>query len=64
MNYLAKIEQQKAEAKELARLGWKLIPNIEQTGAASIPANRGKWPPKTKYHWTSQTLLVPPSKGN
>lgn len=62
MNWEARIQQQKAEAKELARLGWKLIPNFEQPGAASIPANRGKWPVGTKYHWTSQTLLVPPSK--
>lgn len=64
MNWEARIQQQNAEAKELARLGWKLIPGVDQTAVAAIPVNRGKYPPGTKYHWTSQTLLVPPVRSN
>lgn len=62
MNYLAVIAQHEAEERRLERLGWTLKTGVDQTAVAAIPVNRGKHPPGTKYHWTSQTLLVPPSK--
>ncbi len=62
MNYQAVIAQHEAEERRLERLGWTLRTGVDQTAVSDTPINRGKWPPGTKYHWTSQTLLVPPSK--
>lgn len=62
MNYLAVIAQHEAEERRLERLGWRLKTGVDQTAVSDTPINRGKWPVGTKYHWTSQTLLVPPGK--
>lgn len=61
MNYLSIKAQHETEERQLERKGWKLILGIPQEHIASSASN-GKYPQGTKYHWTSQTLLVPPVK--
>lgn len=62
MNYLAVKAQHEAEERHLERKGWSIHRNIDQKQSAAIPANRGKWPVGSKYHWDSETMLVPPSR--
>lgn len=59
MNYLAVKAQHEAEERHLERKGWTLITGIPQE---QIATSKGKYPQGSKYHWTSQTVLVPPSK--
>lgn len=61
MNWQAVIAQHEAEERNLERKGWKVIPGITQEQISSA-TSKGKYPQGTKYHWTSQTLLVPPGK--
>lgn len=61
MNYLVVIKKHEAEQRRLQRDGWQAIPGIPQE---QVNNNKGKWPAKSVYHWTSQTVLTPPNKGN